>query len=296
MLISRSVTTGLAIAVSVSLAACGGGEQRQLIQNKGSDTMVNVAQAWAEAYQQADASVMVAVTGGGSGTGIAALINGTADIANSSRELKPEEVELATKNGHVPVEHIVGYDALAVYLHPANPIDTLSIEQLATIYGNGGTATRWTDLGVEVPGCKDQEIVVVSRQNNSGTYEYFREAILGKGDFRLGTRDMHGSKEVVDLVENTPCAIGYSGLAYATDHVKMACISAETGGTCINPNEQTAKDGTYPIARSLLMYTAGEPTGAIAAYLDWIMSDAGQCIIMKQGYAPATDVSCASTP
>jgi phosphate transport system substrate-binding protein len=286
----------VAIAVSVSLAACGGGEQRQLIQNKGSDTMVNVAQAWAEAYQQADASVMVAVTGGGSGTGIAALINGTADIANSSRELKPEEVELATKNGHVPVEHIVGYDALAVYLHPDNPIDTLSIEQLATIYGNGGTATRWTDLGVEVPGCKDQEIVVVSRQNNSGTYEYFREAILGKGDFRLGTRDMHGSKEVVDLVENTPCAIGYSGLAYATDHVKMACISAETGGTCINPNEQTAKDGTYPIARSLLMYTAGEPTGAIAAYLNWIMSDAGQCIIMKQGYAPATDVSCASTP
>jgi len=296
MLISKNVTTGLAIVASVSLAACGGGEQRQLIQNKGSDTMVNVAQAWAEAYQQADASVMVAVTGGGSGTGIAALINGTADIANSSRELKPEEVELATKNGHVPVEHIVGYDALAVYLHPDNPIDVLSIEQLATIYGNGGTATRWTDLGVEVPGCKDQEIVVASRQNNSGTYEYFREAILGKGDFRLGTRDMHGSKEVVDLVENTPCAIGYSGLAYATDRVKMACISAETGGTCINPNEETAKDGTYPIARSLLMYTAGEPAGAIAAYLDWIMSDAGQCIIMKQGYAPASDVSCPSAP
>jgi phosphate transport system substrate-binding protein len=296
MLSSRNVTTGLAIVASVSLVACGGGEQRQLIQNKGSDTMVNVAQAWAEAYQQADATVMVAVTGGGSGTGIAALINGTVDIANSSRELKPEEIELATKNGHVPVEHIVGYDALAVYLHPDNPIDTLSIAQLATIYGNGGTATRWTDLGVEVPGCKDQEIVVASRQNNSGTYEYFREAILGKGDFRLGTRDMHGSKEVVDLVENTPCAIGYSGLAYATDHVKMACISAETGGTCINPTEETAKDGTYPIARSLLMYTAGEPTGAIAAYLDWIMSDAGQCIIMKQGYAPATDVSCASAP
>jgi phosphate transport system substrate-binding protein len=296
MLISKNVITGLAIVASVSLVACGGGEQRQLIQNKGSDTIVNVAQAWAEAYQQVDASVMVAVTGGGSGTGIAALINGTVDIANSSRELKPEEVELATKNGHVPVEHIVGYDALAVYLHADNPIDALSIEQLATIYGNGGTATRWTDLGVEVPGCKDQEIVVASRQNNSGTYEYFREAILGKGDFRLGTRDMHGSKEVVDLVENTPCAIGYSGLAYATDRVKMACISAETGGTCISPNEETAKDGTYPIARSLLMYTAGEPAGAIAAYLNWIMSDAGQCIIMKQGYAPATDVSCTSAP
>jgi phosphate transport system substrate-binding protein len=194
------------------------------------------------------------------------------------------------------VEHVVGYDALAVYLHPDNPIDTLSIPQLATIYGNGGTATHWTDLGVEVPGCKDQEIVVASRQNNSGTYEYFREAILGKGDFRLGTRDMHGSKEVVDLVENTPCAIGYSGLAYATDRVKMACISKETGGACISPSEKTAKDGTYPIARSLLMYTSGEPTGAIANYLQWIMSDAGQCIIMKQGYAPASNVSCDSTP
>ncbi len=292
MLSGKKVTTGLAIAISFSMAACGGGEKRQLIQNKGSDTMVNVAQAWAEAYQQVEPAVTVAVSGGGSGTGIAALINGTADIANSSREIKPEEAELASKNGHAPVEHLVGYDALAVFLNANNPIDTLSLEQLATIYGNGGTATHWTDLGVEVPGCKDQEIVVVSRQNNSGTYEYFRETVLGKGDFRLGTRDMNGSKEVVDLVENTPCAIGYSGLAYATDHVKMACISAKTGETCIAPSEQTASDHTYPIARSLLMYTSDEATGVLASYLGWIKGQAGQCIIMKQGYAPASKVSC----
>lgn len=285
--------TALLLPVALVVAtACGGGDQRQLIQNKGSDTLVNVAQAWAETYQQIDPTVVVAVSGGGSGTGIAALINGTVDIANSSRELKPEEMELAEKGGHHPVEHIVGYDALAVYLHPANPIDTLNIAQLAAIFGDGGAATKWTDLGVEVPGCSDQTIVVVSRQNNSGTYEYFREAILGDGDFRLGTRDMHGSKDVVDLVENTPCAIGYSGLAYATEKVKMACISQKEGDPCVTPSEETAKDGSYAIARSLLMYTNGEATGAVAKYLDWIKSDAAQCIIMKQGYAPVGEPSC----
>lgn len=285
--------TALLLPIALVVAtACGGGDQRQLIQNKGSDTLVNVAQAWAETYQQIDPTVVVAVSGGGSGTGIAALINGTVDIANSSRELKPEEMELAEKGGHHPVEHIVGYDALAVYLHPANPIDTLNIAQLAAIFGDGGAATKWTDLGVEVPGCSDQTIVVVSRQNNSGTYEYFREAILGDGDFRLGTRDMHGSKDVVDLVENTPCAIGYSGLAYATEKVKMACISQKEGDPCVTPSEETAKDGSYAIARSLLMYTNGEATGAVAKYLDWIKSDAAQCIIMKQGYAPVGEPSC----
>ena len=280
-----------AIVAVLSLAACGG-EQRQLIQNKGSDTLVNIAQAWAEAYQAVDPSVVVAVSGGGTGTGIAALINGTVDIANASREMEPEEIELARKGGHDPIEHTVGYDALAVYLHPDNPIDALSLEQLAAIYGDGGSFTKWTDLGIEVPGCSDQSIIVVSRQNNSGTYAYFQEIVLNKGDYRLGTRDMHGSKDVVDLVENTPCAIGYSGLAYATDRVKMACVSATTGGACVAPSEETAKDRSYPIARALYMYTNGQPQGAIANYIDWIKSDAGQCIIMKLGYAPVSDVTC----
>ena len=275
-----------------AVTACGGGEQRQLIQNKGSDTLVNVAQAWAEAYRDVNSSVVVAVSGGGSGTGIAALINGTVDIANSSREIEQEEIEMARSHGHNPVEHIVGYDALAVFLHADNPLDQLSIEQLKQIYGDGGSATKWGDLGVEVPGCADQTIIVVSRQNNSGTYAYFREAILGEGDFRLGTRDMHGSKDVVDLVENTPCAIGYSGMAYATDHVKMACISERTGEACVQPSVEAARDGSYAIARSLLMYTQGEPAGAVAAYLDWIKSDQGQCIIMKKGYAPVRDLTC----
>ena len=268
-------------------------EARTEIQNKGSDTLVNVAQAWAEAYQKVDPEVAVAVSGGGSGTGIAALINGTVDIANASRQIKDKEAELAKQRGNMPVEHVVGYDALAVFINTANPADKLSIPQLKEIFGRGGKSTKWTDLGIEVPGCKGQEIVVVSRQNNSGTYAYFKKAVLGKGGkFRQGTLDMHGSKDVVDLVEKTPCAIGYSGLAYATDHIKMACIANENGGDCVSPSVTTASDNSYPIARPLFMYTNGEPQGAIKTYLDWILSDTGQCIIKDKGYAPLRSVTC----
>ena len=293
-MLKRNVLPALyVLTISVLLTACGGGQDRQVIQNKGSDTLVNVAQAWAEAYQTVDPATVVAVSGGGSGTGIAALINGTVDIANASRAMKDKEIQLARDHGHDPVQHIVGYDALVVYLHADNPINNMSIEQLAEIYGDGGSYEKWTDLGIEVPGCEDQTMVVVSRQNNSGTYAYFRETVLGKkGDFRLGTRDMHGSKDVVDLVENTPCAIGYSGLAYATEHVKMACISQQTGGECTSPSVATASDGSYPIARPLFMYTSGEPGGYVGAYLNWIKSDAGQCIILEKGYASANDVNC----
>ena len=289
----RNIALFLFISITaLLLTACGGGEQRQVIQNKGSDTLVNVAQAWAEEYQTVNPAVVVAVSGGGSGTGIAALINGTVDIANASRAIKDKELKLAKDNGQDPVQHVVGFDALAVYLHADNPMDEISIEQLAEIYGENGSYLSWTDLGVEVPGCQDQEIVVVSRQNNSGTYAYFREAVLGKGDFRLGTRDMHGSKDVVDLVEKTPCAIGYSGLAYATDHVKLGCVAATTGGECTSPSVATAVDGSYAIARPLLMYTNGEPTGIVGDYLNWIKSNEGQCIILNKGYAPATAADC----
>ena len=266
---------------------------RDLIQNKGSDTLVNVAQAWAEAYQTVNSNVAVAVTGGGSGTGIAALINGTVDIANASRKMKDKEIKLAQKRGHKPVEFTVGYDALAVYLHHDNPVKFLSIPQLAEIYGEDGGFEKWTQLDINVPGCKKQEIILVSRQNNSGTYQYFRKAVLGgRRDYKLGTRDMHGSKDVVDLVEKTPCAIGYSGLAYATAHVKLAFISKETGEPCVMPSIDSASDGSYPIARPLFMYTSGEPKGEIKTYLDWILSDEGQCIILKKGYAPVRSIKC----
>jgi len=274
---------------------------RVVIQNKGSDTLVNVAQAWAEAYRDVDSNVAVAVSGGGSGTGIAAMINGTVDIANASRSMKDKELKLAKSKGQNPLEHVVGYDALAVFIHKDNPATTLGLDQLAQIFGRGGKATKWADLGIEVPGCSSDKIVVVSRQNNSGTYSYYRSAVLkpaakrgeiAKGSFRQGTLDMHGSKDVVDLVEKTPCAIGYSGLAYATDHLKMVCIAKTAGGDCVTPSVATASDRSYPIARPLFMYTDGEPKGEIKKYMDWIKSDTGQCILLNKGYAPASDVSC----
>jgi phosphate transport system substrate-binding protein len=279
--------------LAAGLSAMPAVQARTLIQNKGSDTLVNVAQAWAEAYPEVNPEVAVAVSGGGSGTGIAAMINGTVDIANASRKMKAKEIKSAEANGQHPVEHVVGFDALAVFINKNNPITTLSIEQLRNIYGRDPKFTKWSDLGVKVPGCDSDEIVVASRQNNSGTYAYFKETVLGrKGKYRTGTLDMHGSKEVVDLVENTACAIGYSGLAYATEHVKKVCIATETGGPCIEPTVATASDHSYPISRPLFMYTNGEPKGAIKKYLDWILSDAGQCILLKKGYAPVRDIKC----
>jgi phosphate transport system substrate-binding protein len=272
----------------------GRGEKggRVVLQNKGSDTLVNVAQAWAEAYKKVDASVAIAVSGGGSGTGISSLINGTVDLANSSRSIKDKEKATAEKKGVKPVEHIVGYDALAVYLHKGNPIESLSLSQLAGIYGEGGEINKWSDLDVKVPGCDSDEIVRVSRQNNSGTYVYFKKIALAKKEYKLGSRDMHGSKDVVDLVAKTPCAIGYSGLAYAVPEIKMPCITKEAGAECVAPSVKAAVDRSYPIARPLFMYTNGTPEGATKKYLDWVMSDAGQCIMVDKGYAPAKQVTC----
>jgi len=281
-------TTLLVSALLTTMAP----QARTLIQNKGSDTLVNVAQAWAEAYPEVNPEVAVAVSGGGSGTGIAAMINGTVDIANASRKMKDSEIAQAEKNGQTPVEHVVGYDALAVFINKNNPIESMTFEQLKNIFGRDPKVKKWSDMGITVPGCKD-EIVVVSRQNNSGTYAYFKETILGEGGkYRQGTLDMQGSKDVVDLVEKTPCAIGYSGLAYATEHIKMVCVATTDAEDCISPSVATASDRSYPIARPLFMYTDGEPKGEVKAYLDWITSDAGQCILLKKGYAPIHDVKC----
>ncbi len=287
----------LVLSCLLVLAACGrpdGGSRggRTVIQNKGSDTLVNVAQAWAEEYKEVDANVAIAVTGGGSGTGIAAMINGTVDIANASRKMKEKELEAARGNGVEPVQWIVGYDALAVFLHHDNPIESISLEQLASIYGEDGAIESWSDLGVTVPGCDSDEIIRASRQNNSGTYAYFKETVLGKeSEYKLGSLDMHGSKDVVDLVHNTPCAIGYSGLAYATDEIKMPCVSGKNG-ECVDPAVNSAADSSYAISRPLMMYTAGQPEGAIKTYLDWILSDTGQCILLEKGYAAIRDVNC----
>jgi phosphate transport system substrate-binding protein len=281
------------VPVLLFATACGGGgTDRNIIQNTGSDTMLDVAQAWAERYQTVNPAVAVAVSGGGSGTGIASMIDGTVDISNSSRPMTESEIEAARVNGNDPVEHIVGYDALAVFLHRNNPISSMTLEQVADIYAEGGRAERWSDMGVTVPGCPSDEIIRVSRQNSSGTYAYFRDSALARREYKLGALSMNGSSEVVDLVENTPCAIGYSGLAYATEGVKMPCIATELGGECVTPSVATATDHTYPIARPLYMYTAGEAQGAVAEYLDWIMSDEGQCILVDIGYPTARPIDC----
>lgn len=285
-----------AVAVTIFVAGCGQKSEetptsssgKSVIQNSGSDTMVNLAQTWAEDYATINPSVSVEVSGGGSGTGIAALINGTVDIANCSRQMEPEEMERAKQNtGKEPQKFVVGYDALAVYIHKGNPLNEISIEQLAQIYGEGGKITKWSQLGIKNAACDSDEIIRVSRQSNSGTYHYFRETLLGKEkDFKLGSRDLHGSKDVVELVGRTPCAIGYSGMGYATERVKKLKISREAGKPAYEPSLKTALDGTYPISRPLYMYTLGEPTGETRKYLEWIYSDVGQAIVEQSGYVP----------
>ncbi|MEO5339519.1 MAG: phosphate ABC transporter substrate-binding protein [Magnetococcus sp. MYC-9] len=289
----RKILAAAAVAATALVALTSVVEARVMIQNKGSDTLVNVAQAWAEEYQKIKPDVAIAVTGGGTGTGIAALINNTVDIANASREIKEKEITAAKANGVTPVEHVVGFDALAIYAHKNNPMDSITIEQLADMFGEGGKTKKWSDIGVNVPNCKDQKIILVSRQNNSGTYVYFRERVLGeKRDFVLGTKDMHGSKDVVDLVEHTPCAIGYSGLAYATPGIKMLKVAEKAGAPAVAPTMENAINKTYPVARSLLMYTPGEPKGDVQGYMEWLKSDVGQCILQSKGYAPYRPVTC----
>ena len=285
------LASAIATLSTFGLSACGGGEggsSRAMIQNKGSDTLVNVAQAWSEEYGKVTSDIVVAVSGGGSGVGISAMINGKVDIANASRAMKTKELDMAKANGINPVEFIVGFDALAVYVHKDNPIESITIEQLADIYGENGKITKWSELGIKMGSDTADEIVRVSRQNNSGTYAYFRETVLGKeGNYKLGSLDLHGSKDVVDTVEKTPGAIGYSGLAYATDHLKLVPVSTD-GAAAISPSIETAMDRTYPIARPLFMYTAGEPEGAVKQYMDWILSPTGQKILEGKGYAPVS--------
>jgi phosphate transport system substrate-binding protein len=283
------------LACILALAGCkksgspeSGHAGKTVIQNTGSDTMVNLAQAWAEEYAKVDSTVSVEVSGGGSGTGIAALINGTVDIANCSRKVEPQEIQQAKQNtGKEPKEFMLGYDALAVYVHKDNPLEEITLEQLAAIYGEGGKTTKWSDLGIKLPGDASDEIIRVSRQSNSGTYAYFREAILGKGlDFKLGSRDMHGSKDVVELVSKTPGTIGYSGMGYATREVKMVRVAKKAGDKAYAPNVENTLNHTYPISRPLFMYTLGEPNPAAAKYLDWLHSAAGQKIVSQCGYVP----------
>lgn len=282
-----------ALASAMALAVSGCGRSDRGIRMEGSDTMVNLAQAWAEKYHAEHPEVTVQVLGGGSGVGIASLIDGNCDMTNASRAMEDKEVQrVKAKRGVAPVEHIVGYDALAVYVHKDNPLESISLEELAEIYGEGGKITKWSQLGVDPSVMKNDEITRVSRQNSSGTYAYFREVVLGKGrDYKLGSIDQNGSKDVVALIANTPTAIGYSGMGFAMPGVKMLSISKHKGEPGVAPTMENAKkkqDG-YPITRSLLIYTAGELTGQSKGFLDWILAPAGQKMVVQMGYVPAKD-------
>jgi phosphate transport system substrate-binding protein len=247
--------------------------------------MVNLALAWAEEYQLVDPEVQVSVTGGGSGTGIASLINGTVDIANASREIKEEEISEAEQNGISPVEFTVARDAIAIIVNPKNPVSDLSIEQISDIYS--GKINNWKELGGE-----DRPIVRLSRETNSGTHVYFLEEVLRLGDkenktlFSQDTLLLPSSEGIISEVRDNPNAIGYDGLGYVTAEVKVIAV-AGVGSTIYTPASiENVLNGTYPITRDLYMYTGGEPQGIIKEYIDWIFSERAQEIVAELGFIP----------
>jgi phosphate transport system substrate-binding protein len=283
--------TLLAIGLAaLGVCGCGPAEEAAIsLRVDGSDTMVNLAQAWAEIYHRKHPEVIVQVLGSGSGVGIASLTDGNCDMANSSRRMTDKELKRIHDKHHLDArEHIVGYDAMAIYVHPANPIESISIEELKEIYGRDGTITRWTQLAVSNPHA--DKIIRVSRQNSSGTYAYFRSSVLGKGnDYKLGSIDANGSKDVVALISRTPTAIGYSGMGYQTPDVKVLKVSKKKGQPGVAPTAENARNGSYPVTRPLFIYTLGDATGPVKQYLDWIGSPEGQTIVEELGYVPVGD-------
>lgn len=258
------------------------------IENKGSDTIVNLALAWAERYQAEQPQVRISVTGGGSGTGIASLINGTVDIANASRQIKQEEIGNAQANGVEPLEHIIARDAIAVIVNPQNPVSQLTLKQISDIYS--GEITNWSQVGGE-----DRPIVRLSRETNSGTHVYFLETVLRLGDdedktlFSMDTLLLPSSEGIIAEVRQNPNAIGYDGLGYVPKDLKTIAIAEQEGGAYVLPSIETVNDKTYAIARDLYMYTDGEPTGIVKEYLDWIFSPEAQEIVAELGFVPVGD-------
>ena len=279
------------ILLLVFLTACakpnsdGSNPPSKTITNTGSDTMVNLALAWAEDYQKENPDILISVTGGGSGTGINALLSGTTDIANASREMKDEEKATAEENGFEPQELVIARDAIAVIVNPENPVSELSLEMISKIYKC--EINNWSELGGE-----DRPVVRLSRESNSGTHVYFLETVVRLGDkgdksiFCPKTLLLPSSEGIISEVRDNPNAIGYDGLGYVTDEVKMLALAKDVTKGFVLPSETTANDGSYPISRNLFMYTRGEPVGEIRDYLDWILSTEGQSIVSQLGFVP----------
>jgi phosphate transport system substrate-binding protein len=287
----------LLIIVLVLIAACKPSDSpktsnnnknsNNYIENKGSDTIVNLALAWAEQYQILHPEVSISVTGGGSGTGIAALINKTVDIANASRQIKLEELQAAKDNGVDPVEFVISKDAIAIVVNPENPVDQLTLQQISDIYS--GKINNWSEVGGD-----DRPIVRLSRETNSGTHVYFLENVLRLGEkdnktlFSTDTLLLPSSQIITAETSQNPNAIGYDGLGYVTPDLKVIAVAVNSEGPYVIPSAETVNLGTYPVARDLYMYTDGQPTGVIKAYLDWIRSAEGQKIVKDLGFVPIT--------
>ncbi len=281
------------LCLCLLLAACGPraavsgspGQASAYIQNKGSDTLVNLALAWAEKYQAENPGVSISVTGGGSGTGIAALLNRTVDIANASRRMEAGEIEQAKAKGFTPVEFVVARDAIAVIVNPTNPVSKLTLQQISDIYS--GKYNNWSQVGGE-----NRPIVRLSREVNSGTHVYFRDTVIRLGDpnnktlFATDTLLLPSSEGIVSELRQNPNAIGYDGLGYVPKDLKVIAVALNADSPSVLPSAVTANNKTYPIARDRYMYTAGEPTGPVKKYLDWIHTPEAQKIVADLGFVP----------
>jgi len=251
----------------------------EVITVKGSDTMVILAQRWAEIYMSKHPGVTVQVTGGGSGVGISALINGTTDVCNSSRPMKQSEVDkLKARFNVLGVEIKAAKDGLTIYVNESNPVQELSIDQLKGIYT--GAITNWKDFGGP-----DAKIILYGRENSSGTYVYFKDNVLKGDDFSPMTQTMPGTAAVVNAVSKDKFGIGYGGAAYAKG-IKDVKVKKDADSPGYLPTEENVKSGNYPISRYLYLYTRNRPTGALKEYIDWILSSEGQQIVTKVGYFP----------
>ncbi len=249
--------------------------------------MVNLALAWAETYQKSHPEVTISVTGGGTGTGIAALLNNTVDIANASRKIKDEEINTAAANGVTPQEYVVARDAIAVIVHPDNPVQQLTLEQISAIYS--GKINNWAEIGGE-----NRPIVRLSRETNSGTHVYFLEVVVRLGSkedktiFSADTLLLPSSEGIISEVSSNPNAIGYDGLGYITSHVKMLAVKGLNSSDYIPPSVDTVNSGTYPISRDLYVYTNGQPSGALKTYIDWMFTPEAQTIVKSLGFVPVS--------
>ncbi len=275
----------LALTAAVFLTGAAAHGANGMIQIKGSDTMVNLGQAWAEGYMRKNPAANIAVTGGGSGTGIAALINGTTDIAEASRAIKPAEADLIREKGGTPVEIRVAVDGIMVVLNKKNPIKKLTVEQLAGIFS--GRITNWKQVGG-----RDAKIILLSREVNSGTHVYFKEHVLNGGDskgkveFAKTALLLPSSQDIVNRAGQDINSIGYVGMGYATNKIKEIPIAQDASSPYVMPTETTVLDNTYPISRPLFFYTNGKQSAEVDAFIKFVLSKEGQSIVADQGFVP----------